>query len=56
MVHNNDKLIPFFKGTGTDQSGRYIQQIISFSDMEMEDIHDYIHMDISTKNKKSFQP
>ncbi len=36
------KLIQFYKGIGTDTAGRTHDEVLAFSDMEMEDLHDFI--------------
>jgi hypothetical protein len=35
-------LVSFLNGSGPDNSGRYIDQVIEMEDVELEDIHDYI--------------
>jgi hypothetical protein len=35
-------LVSFLDGSGTDHSGRYIEQVLEMEDSELEDNHDYI--------------
>jgi hypothetical protein len=35
-------IVRFYRGLGTDHRGRHLATILSFTDRELEDIHDYI--------------
>src|SRR5579859_4242474 len=35
-------LLAFFRGTGVDQSGRHLDDVLAFDDVHLEQIHDYI--------------
>ncbi len=37
-----ERLLAFFRGTGTDDAGRYISEILSWEDSALEYHHDYI--------------
>jgi hypothetical protein len=44
MAASNDgaRIIAFFRGAGTDHRGRYLRDVLAFSDDELEETHDYI--------------
>jgi hypothetical protein len=39
---NANEIIAFFEGTGTDHRGRYLKDILSWSDEKLESCQDYI--------------
>jgi len=45
--------IDFFKGSGTDDKGRTLEEILSFTDNELERVHNYIQR-IFPLNEKSY--
>jgi hypothetical protein len=42
MVKSNQPVLDFHLGIGTDNTGRHIIDVLSFSSIELEETHDYI--------------
>ena len=53
---SNEKLIAFYAGTGTDDRGRRIDEIWSFSHEELEAAHDYIQWLFPLAERSAFNP
>ena len=52
----NEKLIGFYSGKGTDDRGRRIDEIWSFSHEELEAVHDYIQWLFPLAERSAFNP
>lgn len=52
----NEKLIAFYAGKGTDDRGRRIDEIWSFSHEELESVHDYIQWLFPLMERSAFNP
>ena len=52
----NEKLIAFYRGTGTDDRGRRLEEIWSFSHEELEAVHDYIQWLFPLAERSAFNP
>ena len=50
------QLIDFYRGTGTDYLGRTLETIWSFSDVELESIHDFIQWMFPLREASQFNP
>lgn len=48
------KLVEFYWGKGHDASGRTIGEVLSFSDEQLEDVHDYIQWLFPLQEKSAF--
>ena len=49
-------LVKFFHGTGTDDKGRTICDILNFSNEQLESVHDYIQWLFPTPTPSQFNP
>ena len=52
----NEKLLAFYRGKGTDDRGRRIDEIWSFSHEELESVHDYIQWLFPLAERSAFNP
>ena len=52
----HDKLLAFYAGKGTDDRGRRIDEIWSFSHEELEAAHDYIQWLFPLRERSAFNP
>ena len=52
----NQELIAFYSGTGTDNRGRRLDEIWSFSHEELEAVHDYIQWLFPLRERSAFNP
>lgn len=52
----HDKLLAFYAGKGTDDRGRRIDEIWSFSREELEAVHDYIQWLFPLRERSAFNP
>jgi hypothetical protein len=48
-------LVAFFEGTGTDDQGRSLSEILAWSDRELEWSHDYIQIVFPLPERSDFQ-
>lgn len=53
-VHS--QLVKFYLGKGTDSQGRMIDEILSWNDEKLEDVHDYIQWLFPLKDRSAFNP
>lgn len=50
------RIIDFYRGTGTDDKGRTLNDIFDFSDKELESVHDYIQWLFPTFEISAYYP
>jgi hypothetical protein len=50
------RLVSFYAGESTDDSGRSLDEILSWSDDRLEDVHDYIQWLFPLKERSRFNP
>lgn len=53
---HNETLVQFLRGTGPDSHGRFYNDILKFSDEELEDGHDYIQWLFPLREKSEMVP
>jgi Opioid growth factor receptor (OGFr) conserved region len=53
---SDDKLVRFYAGTGHDDSGRTLQDILNFDDEELEYHHDFIQWLFPTTQQSAYHP
>jgi hypothetical protein len=51
-----DAILKFYSGSGPDHRGRYLRDIQSWSDDNLEYVHDYIQWLFPTFERSAFQP
>jgi hypothetical protein len=49
-------LIEFYRGRGTDAEGRTLAEVWAFSDIELEDVHDFIQRLFPLRTRSQFNP
>ncbi len=49
-----DVIVGFYSGEKPDCRGRYIEEVWSFSDHQLENVHDYIQWLFRSSNEKRF--
>jgi len=42
IQRTNSRLLDFYFGVGTDDRGRYLKEMLQWSDAQLEEVHDYI--------------
>jgi len=50
------RLLDFYRETSPDHCGRYLRDILQWSDRDLEDVHNYIQWLFPTFERSSFQP
>lgn len=52
----NDVIVAFYSGEKPDSRGRYIEEVWSFSDHQLENVHDYIQWLFPLPTRSAFNP
>ena len=50
------RLLEFYSGRATDDRGRYLREILEWSDQELESVHDYIQWLFPLREPSAFNP
>jgi len=50
------KILKFYRGSAPDDKGRFLSEILSWNDSDLENIHDYIQWLFPTFERSAFQP
>jgi hypothetical protein len=51
-----EDLLAFYRGLAADNRGRYLQEILLWDDVDLENVHDYIQWLFPTFERSVFQP
>lgn len=55
-LNASNELLEFYLGRAPDHRGRYLHEILTWTDNQLEDVHDYIQWLFPTFERSAFQP
>jgi hypothetical protein len=55
-MNDDARLLEFYSGRAADDRGRYLREILEWSDQELESVHDYIQWLFPLREPSAFNP